>query len=168
MHVHFVLHANDYSDEEYNFKQMRKQFVETVTKVADGSYEGDNEDQCARGLEYRSREGALKRKENKLQGLQAVLEEQDRQYAESIEDDEALRYVYVANTRHCADEARRLGMHDAEEAAIILKRNEKRSRSRKALARIGKSISWRRESRGQKAIDQRPTPRKHSVAAAAC
>jgi len=129
VNVHLIPHVDDMDDDEYfdiwyqkiDFEKMRAEFSETVNKITSGKYEGDDEFQCARGLEYRSRFGSQKRKLNKLRGLRAVLAEQNRQIEEDLCDDEALRDAYMVESHHTKEDARSLAQRDAKEAAEIFK-----------------------------------------------
>jgi hypothetical protein len=122
-----MIHVSDYSDEEIgdiwfcqaDFVNMKKAFARTVKLVSQGVYQGDDEDQCARGLEYRGRSGALARRENKANGLDAVLDEQDRQYSLGIVDDELIRKAFVNSNIHCRLASLKMGIKDHEEAFLI-------------------------------------------------
>lgn len=58
-----IRHVNEYTDEEIkngwfcrnDFDAMKKGFVSTVNMISRGIYQADNEEHCARGLEYRVR-----------------------------------------------------------------------------------------------------------------
>jgi hypothetical protein len=69
-----------------------------------------------RGLEGKTREGATKRREHKLDSIAAVLEEQTLQWNEDVEDDEAIMEVYSVFSIPCAETAYQIGLNDAEEA----------------------------------------------------
>lgn len=69
-----------------------------------------------RGLEYRTPEGSAKRKNNKLNSIHAVLDEQDNQHMINIKDADTLRKIYLQHSRHCRLEARQLGAQDALDA----------------------------------------------------
>lgn len=132
VNVHFTLHVDDLNDDEYfntwyqkhDFQMMRVAFAETVTKISKGAYTGDSDRHCARGLEYRTRAGAQKRKLNKLNALCAVLKEQDRQVDLGIEDDEELRRVYMEKSSQCKEEAWALGVADERETARLRAEDE--------------------------------------------
>jgi hypothetical protein len=102
--VRECLHINNFTDEEIlnawykkqDFQRIKMAFVHTVQQVANGTWPGDTEQDTARGLEFRHREGAMKRKVNKLNGLMAVLDEQERQWQGGYDDDEAIASAYIA------------------------------------------------------------------------
>ena len=137
VHVHFTLHVDDLNDEEYfrtwyqkrDFQMMRSEFAKTVMKITNGAHTVDTDEHCARGLEYRTKAGAQKRKLNKLHGLCAVLKEQDRQIDLGINDDEALRAAYLKESRICKREAHELGLDDENET-ITMRIEEEAARMR--------------------------------------
>jgi hypothetical protein len=100
--VRECLHINNFTDDEvYNtwykkpdFSRIKTSFIYIVQKLSNGSWEGDTENETARGLEYRTREGSMKRKVNKLNGLMVVLDEQESQWNRGIHDDEAIAAAY--------------------------------------------------------------------------
>lgn len=68
---------------------------------------------CIRGLEYRTKDGAKARMRNKLDGVAAVLHEQDRQlYEHQVVDAERLAIVYKETTFHCQIAATHMGQQD--------------------------------------------------------
>ena len=122
-----IRHVNDIPEEElkeawYNrreFDAMKKAFARTVKMISHGVYPGDDENHCARGLEYRVRVGALARRENKSNGLEAVLDEQDRQMHHGVVDDELIREAFVRENIQCRLSALQSGIRDQEEARFI-------------------------------------------------
>lgn len=120
-----IRHVNAMCDDEIanvwycrsEFDRMKRSFAATVKMITIGLYEGDDDHHCARGLEFRTRAGALKRRGNKLNALNAVLDEQDRQREHnSTVDEERIRKVYVNENLHCRLSALELGLHDRDEA----------------------------------------------------
>jgi hypothetical protein len=124
VNVRPIKHLDNMSDEEVNaiwfsredFEDMKDSYAETVRMISKGAFKGDDDEHCARGLEYRTREGAFKRKTNKWNALQAVLDEQDRQQRLGINDDELLREAYVEENLHCRLAALELGIQDQDDA----------------------------------------------------
>mmetsp|Transcript_13784 Transcript_13784/g.32067 ORF Transcript_13784/g.32067 Transcript_13784/m.32067 type:complete len:195 (+) Transcript_13784:83-667(+) len=124
--IRLIPDADDLSDEEYKavwyrkheFRRIRQEFQPTVTELTYGVYSGDDDEQCKRGLEYRTQEGARRRKTNKKNARIAVLEEQDRQRSLGIVDPVALRKASVAESYFCSEEASAFGTADAEDAAL--------------------------------------------------
>uniref|UniRef100_A0A7S1D718 Uncharacterized protein n=1 Tax=Cyclophora tenuis TaxID=216820 RepID=A0A7S1D718_CYCTE len=147
VHVHFTLHVDDLNDDEYfrtwyqkrDFQMMRAEFAKTVVRIANGVHMGDSEEHCARGLEYRTKVGAQRRKLNKLHGLCAVLKEQDRQIDLGIDDDEALRVAYMRESHQCKQEALALGISDENESIAIRIEDEAR------LMRARQQLQWKQQ-----------------------
>lgn len=127
VNVRPILHVNDYTEDEIksvwfcrsDFDAMKKGFARTVKLISHNVYRGDDDDHCARGLEYRVRAGALKRRENKLNGLEAVLEEQESQAQLGINDDESISRAFVRENLHCRLAALQVGIRDEEVAIAI-------------------------------------------------
>jgi hypothetical protein len=77
--------------------------------------------QTARGLEFRTRQGAIRRQHNKVEAISAVLEEQGRHINRlGYVDDEQLADVYIQVNKHCQDEAHELALGDVEPAREYL------------------------------------------------
>jgi hypothetical protein len=121
--VRECLHINNFTDEEIlnawykkqDFQRIKMSFVHTVQQVANGTWPGDTEHETARGLEFRHREGAMKRKVNKLNGLMAVLDEQERQWQGGYDDDEAIASAYIAISAKALVAVRLLAARDEAE-----------------------------------------------------
>lgn len=122
--MHNVLHLDDYSDEEvaacwfdndgvHRFKTDLKLTMKLI-EIGDLSY--DTEEHCRRGTEYRTPNGAQKRKRNKAVALDAVLDEQEAQWDADRIDPEGIAIVYMAATRHCKFEAHMLALTDEKVA----------------------------------------------------
>jgi hypothetical protein len=75
----------------------------------------DSSSACHRGLEYRTLAGAERRRRNKEQAWDAVLNEQDRQWNESIVDEESIARVCRACSYRSTLEAQELAIQDATE-----------------------------------------------------
>jgi hypothetical protein len=105
--VRECLHINNYTDDELyqtwyhrnDFQRIKTSFQYIVQRVTNGTWEGDTETETARGLEYRNRYGATKRKANKLNGLMVVLDEQERQWSRGCDDDQAIADAFMAVNR---------------------------------------------------------------------
>jgi hypothetical protein len=74
--------------------------------------ETSSESETTRGLEYRTRHGALKRQRNKVESITIVLEEQEHQTMNGYINEEQIRHVYVDHSAHCLITARELGVED--------------------------------------------------------
>mmetsp|Transcript_7934 Transcript_7934/g.12152 ORF Transcript_7934/g.12152 Transcript_7934/m.12152 type:complete len:227 (-) Transcript_7934:1985-2665(-) len=125
--VREVLHVNDYTDEEMiltwyrgeDYQKIKMSFYHVVQKISSGCWRGDTDQETSRGLEYRHIEGSNRRKTNKLNGLMAVLDEQDRQWRDGLEDDESIASVYLTVTADCAQSAHELGIRDEQDVQAI-------------------------------------------------
>lgn len=125
--VRECLHINDFTDEEIfnawykrgDFARIKQSFGPIVQKLTNGTWNGDTDQETARGLEFRFRDGAMKRKANKLNGLMAVLDEQERQWTRGYDNDEAISDAYVAVSLKCSFSARMLAAKDEAEMRIL-------------------------------------------------
>jgi hypothetical protein len=72
-----------------------------------------------RGLEFRTREGSNRRKANKLNSINAVLDEQDAQIMHDQYDPEALRSVYLQHSQRCLTESHLLAKGDEIEVKLF-------------------------------------------------
>lgn len=70
---------------------------------------------CERGLEYRTREGARRRIENKIRARNAVLCEQELQRRACIFDTDYMAKIYILVSTRCQLAAQRLGQQDERE-----------------------------------------------------
>lgn len=129
-----IIHVNDipaqvirdgwFSREEC--ANIKKNLARTAKLISHGVYEGDDENHCARGLECRVRSGAVVRRENKLNGLMAVLDEQDRQFDLDIVDEDLIRDAFAIVNLKSRIAALKMGISDHTEANLIhAEENEK-------------------------------------------
>jgi hypothetical protein len=122
-----TIHRSEFTEEEKSlawykkadFNRMKQSFTHTVQLMGAGRYPGDTDEMTSRGLEYRHREGATRRKTNKLNALYAVLDEQERQWREGYDNDEELRNVYLHYNAQCCHAAHIMGQQDYEECKRI-------------------------------------------------
>jgi hypothetical protein len=121
------LHINDvtavewskawYNEEE--IAEIKAECTLTVNLVKSGHLSSIGDDcnewstLCFRGLEFRTPEGAQRRRENKYMAWDRVLEEQDAQYASGVFDADSIAHKYTAVSFHCQAEAHAQGMDDA-------------------------------------------------------
>jgi hypothetical protein len=118
--VQEVPHLKDLPQEEkaatwYNnqdFETIKKSLVVTLRLMMAQKLVGS--DQCVRGLEFRTPQGAKYRKKNKIQALTAVWNEQVAQWKDNKTDDEAIRRVYLEHSLKCREAARKFGIHDEQ------------------------------------------------------
>jgi hypothetical protein len=90
--------ATWYDRDEYC--EIKKSLSPTVKKMHKG-LPLDSDDDESRGLEYRTRAGAQRRQKNKLHSIDAVLDEQERQWEESRSDPTYIAEIYSQATAHC-------------------------------------------------------------------
>lgn len=117
-----VPHIDDMTDEEVwtiwydrpDYDQMKQSFIPIIRKMMRGGRVEESDSETTRGLEYRTREGALKRQHNKIESIHAVLDEQERQVSLGVHDVDKIAEAYVEVFRHCVLSARDLGEMDEE------------------------------------------------------
>jgi len=130
--VRAIPHINDISVEEVratwyvraDYDAMKQSFIPIIRSMMRGDYIEETNEQTVRGLEYRTRQGAIRRQHNKLEAISAVLDEQDRQYNTGELSDELLSQVYKKCADHCQEEAHQLALQDEEFMAEIRKETD--------------------------------------------
>jgi hypothetical protein len=108
------IHETWYEKRDYN--AIKKSLIDILRKYSNGEKIAETSKQTLRGLESRTREGALLRQYLKLAAITAVLNEQTRQRDEGVQDGELLAKVYRDVASHCQEESRALALQD--EAAL--------------------------------------------------
>jgi len=120
-----IPHIDDLSDEEVketwyekqDYENIKMSIIPVVRKMMKGEKIEENDRQTIRGLEYRTRKGAIRRQHNKVEAITAVLDEQDLQIeTKGYVDDERLAKVYIQFNAHCQEEAHKLALGDVEPA----------------------------------------------------
>lgn len=119
------LHKNDLSEEEianswYNEQdnaRIRAECAQTIQLHNQGKIHNDSVVWCFRGLEFRTSEGAARRRENKYLAWDTVLNEQDSQFVLGEFDDEIIACRYLAVSALSQDEALAHAAEDAKAAA---------------------------------------------------
>ena len=122
-----ITHVDNIPEEEIaaiwfckkDFEDIKRSFATTLRLISYGEFKGDDEEHCSRGLEFRTRAGALQRRDNKWNALNAVLDEQDRQKELGINNDKLLSQIYITENRHCRQAAFKLGLCDQDEAQSL-------------------------------------------------
>ena len=124
--IYDVLHVHDYTPEEkeacwynkYDMRFFKKDAKAGATLLMMGGLtDGDTEEYCKRGLEWRTPEGSRKRRQTRLASIVAVLNEQDdlvQQYGHSNEYD--ISQAYHSYTIQSRLEACARGVMDARDA----------------------------------------------------
>lgn len=122
-----TIHIMDYTDEEMDsafycyeeIKAMRSDAKYVGALLRDGLLEQDTEEMCRRGVEHRTREGALRKYKHKSLTRQAVLEEQDIQWEEGVRDPELIASVYQSTgSTSAASFARAAALKDELDAMM--------------------------------------------------
>ena len=83
-----------------------------------GQFEEDV-DHSSRGLEHKLRDGFKQRRANKFNALNAVLEEQDRQYNRGTNEPEKIAEAYSDVAGNAKETAFVNGLKDAEESLVF-------------------------------------------------
>jgi hypothetical protein len=117
------LHFQDLTEDEHDaiwykkrdYANMKQECIPIVKLVMRGKYDGDDNERCFRGLEYRTIEGSNKRRLNKCKAIQAVLVAQDN-YGN---DYDTIRTEYSKIAVVPQEEAHILALEDAKEAMEI-------------------------------------------------
>jgi len=130
------LHVNDLTEEEinntwYSLEEMchiKAVLIIDLRKIIVGqrinnSFNGDDENYTIRGLEYhlkrQEKTGGNNKKANRSYAINAVLDEQDKQFFSGFQDPEAIRNIYRVESVECTWEAQEYGESDEAEAAFI-------------------------------------------------
>ena len=98
--------------EKKDYDVIKSKIIPVIRKMMKKEDIPETDKETVRGLEYRTRQGALRRQHNKLEAITAVLEEQQRQKNFDDNNDENLRKAYRSACSHCQDEAHELALKD--------------------------------------------------------
>jgi hypothetical protein len=120
--IYPIPHIDDFDEdtikavwyEKTEYDTMKVGFVATIKKMMRGEPIAENNESTIRGLEFRTRKGALRRQHNKLAAITAVLDEQDRQFNDGTFDEERLAEIYRSSGSHCQESAQAMGLKDQE------------------------------------------------------
>jgi hypothetical protein len=135
--THLVPHVDDMTEleivtiwyERSDYDLMKQSFIPTLKKMMRGSRIEESDTETIRGLEFRTREGAMRRQHNKITAIEAVLDEQEHQLSTGEHDSEKISEVYRNNSLHCAEAARDLGEQDE----YFVQMNSPRRRRRNSM-----------------------------------
>jgi hypothetical protein len=119
--VFLIPHINDMTDEEvlniwyekHDYDQIKANIVPIVQQLMQGDNIEESNEITIRGLEFRTRNGAIRRQNNKLGAITAVLDEQDRQFDEDVNDPHLISQAYLEISDLCLREAQQLALRDA-------------------------------------------------------
>lgn len=123
-----IPHINDMCDDEvksvwyekHDYDQIKADIIPIVKRIMKGDKIEETDQMTIRGLEYRTRKGAIKRQHNKVEAITAVLDEQDRQIELDILDPELISHAYLEISANCLKEAQQLAVGDIISAATYL------------------------------------------------
>lgn len=118
--IFLIPHINDMTDDEvlwswyekHEYDQLKQDMIPIVKRMMKGDKIEETDDMTIRGLEYRTRKGAIKRQHNKVEAITAVLDEQDRQMDKNTNDPELLRQAYLEISIPCHRDAHDLALAD--------------------------------------------------------
>jgi hypothetical protein len=144
--VHTVPNRFDFSDEEKSqvwftgkeYDNVKQNVKRAVSRIEDGSVFLT---ECTRGLEGKTKQGSMNKQVAVLDGICAVLLEQERQRQDRRDDVQSIRAVYIEQTQIHANAALEQGMKDAdyeneEEAAPFVQKQLPRTRGRGRIQRL--------------------------------
>lgn len=97
--------------------EIRRGYKNLISKMSNKELLRETDDCCTRGLEGKSRAGFKQRRDAQLNGLLAVLNEQDRQQAEGVNEPETLAIIYRQFSYHCQQAAANMGRRDQQAIA---------------------------------------------------
>jgi hypothetical protein len=98
-------------------KEEIKEIKDSVKDIVARMVSGEDDEDCTRGLESRTREGALRKRHNKNDARAAVFFEQEMQQADAgIFDPESIADIYYDYSEHCQASAEMMGLRDEKEA----------------------------------------------------
>jgi hypothetical protein len=152
--VRHALHINDYSDDEIDatwfnaagMKRIRKELRYTMDLMQQEGAEIDEVKYSSRGLEYQVAEGAYLRKKNRIDAVDAVLDEQDEQRREGVVDEEMLAMEYGNCTSRSQLAAQVIGRLDQKIASGLSQKGDDSSRiTMDSINRFFGSINQRRQ-----------------------
>jgi len=112
-------HAVWYTEEEYS--EIKKGCIRTLRQMMNANFREDQEF-CPRGLEVRTKDASLARKEIRGMATQLVIEEQDLQTEWGVKNDERIRQCYQEISQEAHKLAHQRALSDAKAAREYLRR----------------------------------------------
>lgn len=106
-----------HSDDEYD--TIKKNCVRTLREMMNQEFQ-ETDEHCPRGLEVRTKQYSLARKQIRMGATMAVLEEQEMQAEWGTKDEERIRKCYMEVSADARSRAHFQGVADANEAFIAL------------------------------------------------
>lgn len=135
VYVSWYLHVNDISLKEarntwYSSREVAKikrNCFKVIARMNQGPVCNDDstEDFCARGLEYRTKKGMQLRRKNKLNALDAVYNEQNRQWESGVLDVDSLARVYMECSFPCTQNA--ILLASADERFVVQQQQQQQT-----------------------------------------
>lgn len=126
-----VKHEIWYTIEEYDIIKARNSLIVKMMKT--GNFD-ESEDHSFRGLEHKLKDGYKRRRANKFNGLNSVLEEQDRQYARNIKDESLIADMYKRVTQNSRESSFLLGLKDSEQSCSYRQTQKSQFMNRQTLS----------------------------------
>jgi hypothetical protein len=123
--IYDVPHIDDMSPEEVkaiwyekaDYEKIKMAMIPIIRRMMKKEMTAETDKETIRGLEFRTRQGAIRRQHNKLEATTAVLDEQDQQLNTIGRiDEELLAKVYKQFNAHCQIEAHKLALGDVQPA----------------------------------------------------
>jgi hypothetical protein len=123
--IYDVPHIDDMTPEEVkaiwyekaDYEKIKMAMIPVIRKMMKKETIQETDRETIRGLEFRTRQGAIRRQHNKLEATTAVLDEQDRQLdTVGRVDEDLLAKVYKQFNSHCQIEAHKLALGDVQPA----------------------------------------------------
>jgi hypothetical protein len=128
--VYDVLCIDDYSPEEFEATwfdedEMRemKETAQTEAKLLDAGFQ--QKCPCIRGLESRTREGLMTKRQNRMNAYASIFFEIDSQQENKCYDEDLIAEAYAFYSEPCARTAQIIGKQDEFEAKILNQCNSK-------------------------------------------
>lgn len=109
---------------KYDLKTMKSDFIVTIKKMAKNLPLADDEE--ARGLEHKTPHGSRSRTDNRYQAMDAILDEQERQWDQGRKDPEYLAKLYRQSSAHCQMTAYLIAEKDADYVKQLLEEDKSR------------------------------------------
>lgn len=123
-----------YSRDEYDIIKARNNLI---IKMMKGGTFKESDEHTFRGLEHKLKDGFKRRRANKFNALNAVLEEQDTQFAKGRADPDSIAEAYRLVSLSAKETAFLLGSRDAEESYCYAASPRQRSKKKVSSGSLG-------------------------------
>ena len=150
--VFLVTHIDDMDENEVfetwyeprDYQAVKARLIPVIRAMMKGQPPPETNKQTIRGLEFRTREGATKREQNKMSARTAVLDEQERQRICKKPDDERISQVYIEISAACQEAAQALAAEDEK----LLKDEIEEMRKKVKELKTGTAVAPKTKSKG--------------------